>query len=39
MSLSDGFIQRPEQPGPKKGSGWFRLLLNLLGAAKRKGLK
>jgi hypothetical protein len=39
MSLADGFIPHPQQPGPKKGSWIVRLVVNLLGAAKRKGVK
>lgn len=39
MSLADGFIPRPEQPGPKKGGWIVRLVVNLLGAVKWKGPK
>jgi hypothetical protein len=39
MSLADGFIPHPMQPGPKKGGWIVRLVVNLLGTIKRKGPK
>ena len=37
VSLADGYIPHPPQPGPKKGGWLVRLILNIAGAIKPKG--
>lgn len=39
MSLADGFIPRPEQPGTKRGGWLVRLALKFAEMVKRKGAK